>query len=107
MIVPARNEEHNTAGCIGSLLQQGSGIKIAGGIIVADNGSEEKAGWVPYLDRPGGEDIVSTCICRRLSEMWEGWTKNLFLLYHGDSGAVWREAAAIVAAACRCRQPGD
>ena len=43
-----------------------------------------------------GEGIVSTRMYRRFSEMWEGWTKNLFLLYHGDSSAVWRTAATLL-----------
>ena len=54
VIVPARNEEHNIAGCIGSLLEQDSGIEIAVEIILADDGSEDQAGWVPHLVRPGG-----------------------------------------------------
>ncbi len=43
-----------------------------------------------------GEGIVSTRMYRCFGEMWEGWTKNLFLLYHGDSRAVWRTAAALL-----------
>ncbi len=42
-----------------------------------------------------GEGIVNARMYRRFAEMWEGWTKNLFLLYYGDSGAVWRTAAAL------------
>ncbi len=49
-----------------------------------------------------GEGIVSTRMYRRFAEMWEGWTKNLFLLYHGDSSAVWRTAAALLG---RCLLP--
>ncbi|MCH8266212.1 MAG: glycosyltransferase [Acidobacteria bacterium] len=121
VIVPARNEEQNIADCLHSLLEQGSGIEIAmeiaREIIVADDGSEDKTATivtqiaaaqprgkhvklvsVPPLP-PGwvgpGEGIVSTRMYRRFTEMWEGWTKNLFLLYHGDSSAVWRTAAAL------------
>ena len=42
-----------------------------------------------------GEGIVNARMYRRFAEMWEGWTKNLFLLYHRDSGTVWRTAAAL------------
>lgn len=40
-----------------------------------------------------GEGIVATRMYRRFSEMWEGWTKNLFLLYDRKYPAIGRAAA--------------
>ena len=37
-----------------------------------------------------GEGTVSTRMYRRFAEMWEGWTKNLFLLYDQDYGGIRR-----------------
>ncbi len=54
-----------------------------------------KQAWFRIWFGPG-EGIVSTRMYRRFADRWEGWTKNLFLLYHGDSGAVWRTAAALL-----------
>ena len=49
-----------------------------------------------------GEGIVTTRMYRRFSEMWPGWTKNLFLLYDQDSGKIGRAAAEL---ACRYLLP--
>jgi len=43
-----------------------------------------------------GQGIVSTRMYQRFTEMWEGWTKNLYLLYHRDSGALSRAAIELV-----------
>lgn len=42
-----------------------------------------------------GEGIVRTRMYRRFPEMWEGWTKNLFLLYDQDYGAIRRAAGEL------------
>jgi glycosyltransferase involved in cell wall biosynthesis len=42
-----------------------------------------------------GRGVVRTRMYRRFAEMWQGWTKNLFLLYHRDRRAVRRAAAAL------------
>ncbi|HWP83739.1 MAG TPA: glycosyltransferase [Terriglobia bacterium] len=41
-----------------------------------------------------GDGLVTTRMYRTFSAMWEGWTKNLFLLLGGDTRAVYRTAAA-------------
>jgi glycosyltransferase involved in cell wall biosynthesis len=43
-----------------------------------------------------GDGIVSTRMYRRFGEMWEGWTKNLFLLYHRDRSLIRRAATELV-----------
>lgn len=40
-----------------------------------------------------GDGIVTTRMYRTFSALWEGWTKNLFLLFDGDTRAVGRAAA--------------
>lgn len=52
------------------------------------------AGWRMRFD--SGHGIVSTRMYRRFPELWEGWTKNLFLLYHRDRGLIRRAAARLV-----------
>jgi len=42
-----------------------------------------------------GEGIVKTRMYRRFGEMWEGWTKNLFLLYDQDYGAIRRASGQL------------
>ena len=42
-----------------------------------------------------GEGTVSTRMYRRFPEMWEGWTKNLFLLYDRDYGAIRRATVGL------------
>ena len=42
-----------------------------------------------------GRGVVRTRMYRRFAEMWRGWTKNLFLLYHRDRRAVHRAAAGL------------
>ncbi|HEY7680217.1 MAG TPA: glycosyltransferase [Terriglobia bacterium] len=42
-----------------------------------------------------GDGVVRTRMYRRFSEMWQGWTKNLFLIYHRDRGAIHREAGEL------------
>ncbi|MBI2818744.1 MAG: glycosyltransferase [Acidobacteria bacterium] len=42
-----------------------------------------------------GDGIVTTRMYRTFSTLWEGWTKNLFLLFDGDTRAVGRAAAKI------------
>ena len=37
-----------------------------------------------------GEGVVSARMYRRYPDMWEGWKKNLFPLYHQDYGAIRR-----------------
>ncbi|MBI3895111.1 MAG: glycosyltransferase [Acidobacteria bacterium] len=37
-----------------------------------------------------GEGVVSTRMYSRFQQMWEGWAKNLFLLYRRDHGAMGR-----------------
>ena len=39
-----------------------------------------------------GAAWVTTRMYRRFGEMWNGWTKNLFLLYGGDIGRLLKEA---------------
>jgi len=43
-----------------------------------------------------GVGVVRTRMYRRFSEMWEGWTKNLFLLFNQDTAALRRAALRIV-----------
>ena len=40
-----------------------------------------------------GDGIVTTRMYRTFSAMWEGWTKNLFLLFSGNGDSVGRAAA--------------
>jgi glycosyltransferase involved in cell wall biosynthesis len=42
-----------------------------------------------------GDGIVETRMYRRFSEMWQGWTKNLFLLLGRNRRAVRKTAAAL------------
>ena len=42
-----------------------------------------------------GEGTVSARMYRRFAGMWEGWTKNLFLLYDRDYGAIRRATAGL------------
>ena len=42
-----------------------------------------------------GEGIVKTRMYRRFAAMWEGWTKNLFLLYDQDYGAIRRASGEL------------
>jgi len=42
-----------------------------------------------------GDGIVSTRMYQTFSTMWEGWTKNLFLLFGRDQRAVRRTAAGL------------
>jgi chlorobactene glucosyltransferase len=39
-----------------------------------------------------GAGVVSTRMYRRFGEMWEGWTKNLYLLFNRDASALRRAA---------------
>ena len=43
-----------------------------------------------------GEGVVSTRMYSRFHEMWEGWTKNLFLLYHRDHRAMGRARRTLI-----------
>jgi hypothetical protein len=49
-----------------------------------------------------GDGIVRTRMYRTFSAMWEGWTKNLFLLFGRDRGKVYRAAGEL---ALRCWLP--
>jgi glycosyltransferase involved in cell wall biosynthesis len=49
-----------------------------------------------------GEGTVRTRMYRRFPEMWQGWTKNLFLLYDQDYGAICRASGEL---ACRYLLP--
>ena len=60
-----------------------------------------KQAGVPMRFEPG-EGIVKTRMYRRFQEMWEGWTKNLFLLYDQDYGAIRRASGQL---ACRYLLP--
>lgn len=42
-----------------------------------------------------GAGVVHTRMYRRFGDMWEGWTKNLFLLFGRDKAAVRRAAASL------------
>jgi glycosyltransferase involved in cell wall biosynthesis len=42
-----------------------------------------------------GDGIVRTRMYRTFGAMWEGWTKNLFLLFRRDRRAMWRAAAVL------------
>jgi len=42
-----------------------------------------------------GEGVVSARMYRRYSEMWDGWRKNLYPLYHRDNRAVNRALAEL------------
>lgn len=42
-----------------------------------------------------GENVVCTRMYRRFGDMWQGWTKNLFLLFNGDTAAMRRAAARL------------
>ncbi|MGH9785226.1 MAG: glycosyltransferase [Terriglobia bacterium] len=42
-----------------------------------------------------GEGVVSTRMYRRYSEMWDGWLKNLYPLYHRDRRAIHRTLAEL------------
>jgi hypothetical protein len=44
-----------------------------------------------------GVGIVRTRMYRRFSEMWDGWTKNLFLLFNRDATAMRHAAMGIIA----------
>jgi len=46
---------------------------------------------------PGEDGVVRARMYRRFSEMWQGWTKNLFLLYGRDRRAIHRAAAGLAA----------
>ncbi len=44
-----------------------------------------------YALRFGMSDVVSTRMYRSFPQMWEGWTKNLALLFPNPRGlALWR-----------------
>lgn len=60
-----------------------------------------KQAGVPMRFEPG-EGIVKTRMYRRFAELWEGWTKNLFLLYDQDYGAIRRASGQV---ACRYLLP--
>ena len=49
-----------------------------------------------------GRGIARTRMYRRFPEMWRGWTKNLFLLYDRDYGAIGRASGEL---ACRYLLP--
>jgi len=49
-----------------------------------------------------GRGIARTRMYRRFPDMWRGWTKNLFLLYDRDYGAICRASAEL---ACRYLLP--
>ena len=95
VMVPGRNEEQNFADCLHSLLAQGSVIEITVDIIVTDDSSEEKTAAIATQiasAQPHGKHVTLVSV----PSLPEGWTKNLFLLYHGDSVAIWRTAAALL-----------
>ena len=50
--------------------------------------SAKQAGYRIWFG--SGVGVVSTRMYSRFHEMWEGWTKNLFLLYHRDHQAIGR-----------------
>lgn len=52
----------------------------------------KEAGYKLYF--ASGQGIVRTRMYRSFREMWEGWTKNLFVLMGGASGAVTKELLA-------------
>ncbi|MBI4465612.1 MAG: glycosyltransferase [Acidobacteria bacterium] len=48
-----------------------------------------------------GQGIVSTRMYRSFPEMWEGWTKNLYLLYHRDGRDGRALSRAVIQLSCR------
>ena len=42
-----------------------------------------------------GDGIVTTRMYRKFSAMWEGWTKNVFLLFGSNRSAVWKAATEL------------
>ena len=42
-----------------------------------------------------GDGIVRTRMYRHFRDMWQGWTKNLFLLFHRDRAAIRRAARGL------------
>ena len=82
VVVPARNEEHNIAVCLRSLLAQGDDIEI----FVADDGSEDSTAKI-VLDLAASHTQLRLLTVPPLPEGWVG--KNFALAFavghaHGD-----------------------
>jgi GT2 family glycosyltransferase len=54
----------------------------------------KRAGFRIYFG--SGQGIVRTRMYSQFRAMWEGWTRNLFLLYKRDKRRVWRTAVLAI-----------